>query len=565
MPTHRRGAALDLVFASPGPVQSVEVHDGATCHCVDRRICCPQVGSDHFALTVTLRFNVVSAVPSPNTTLQVRSWPTLLQSQFHEVQRWVQQVNEVNSIAHSLTKADARQQLDMLYSSFLDIIWKGDESLYKHRTDQPTRQQPDWWNDVCMDMLLARNSAWRERRRNPTPDTAAAFRRARNKFHRVVQLAKHNYWSSWLDYIDKCHSVCPRSAARAVRRRFRRNKARIAPRLCPNPTAPQNEQNACLAAWRSHFVRAGSQGVDTFNPRHFARIRRRIRRIREQHSVHINSGQPFTLLELEQALHHCSTSKAPGVDNIPYEALCVDLSWWRHAIRQFLDLCRSLCCIPSVWKHGIVVPLPKATASADRDGYRLITLTCCFAKILERLILNRIKPDVDPMFDESQAGFRFGSDVQVYGLLETLHIRRNATTFCAFLDIRKAFDVAWKDGALLRLHRAGVQDGLWHLIDDLISDRTASARIQSTMSDDWDVEHGIGQGAVLSGFLFNILINGLAAAIKRACHGATCTADNDSNNFTVQVLLYADDIVILSSCPHDLQRALDAADAWAKS
>ena len=125
---------------------------------------CPQLGSHHFALTVTLRFNVVSAVPSPNTTLQVRSWPTLLQSPFFEVQHWVQQVNEVNSIAHSFTKADARQQLDML-----------------HR-----RQQPDWWNDVCMDMLLARNFAWRERRRNPTPDTAAAFRRAKNKFAQLL-------------------------------------------------------------------------------------------------------------------------------------------------------------------------------------------------------------------------------------------------------------------------------------------------------------------------------------------------------------------------------------------
>ena len=112
---------LDLVFASPGLVQSVEVHDRATCHCVDHRICCPQLGTDHFALTVTLRFNVVSAVPSPNTTLQIRSWPTLLQAHFHEVQHWVQQVNEVNSIAHSFTKAE----LDMLYSSFLVIIWKG--------------------------------------------------------------------------------------------------------------------------------------------------------------------------------------------------------------------------------------------------------------------------------------------------------------------------------------------------------------------------------------------------------------------------------------------------------
>ena len=64
------------------------------------------------------------------------------------------------------------------------------------RTDQPKRQQPDWWNDVCMDMLFARNSAWRERRRNPTPDAAAAFRRARNKFHRVVQVKSSQVKSS---------------------------------------------------------------------------------------------------------------------------------------------------------------------------------------------------------------------------------------------------------------------------------------------------------------------------------------------------------------------------------
>ena len=116
----------------------------------------------------------------------------------------------------------------------------------------------------------------------------------------------------------------------------------------------------------------------SINQLHFARIKRRIRRIREQHFVHINSVLPFTLLELERALL--------GVDKTAYEAFCVHLPWWRHAILHF-HLCRSLCCIPSVWKHGLVVPLPEATASADRDGYRPITLTCRFEKILERLIL----------------------------------------------------------------------------------------------------------------------------------------------------------------------------------
>ena len=102
VPTHRRGAA----FASPNLVQSVEVHDGASCHCVDRRRCCSQVGSDHFALTVTLRCNVKSTVSPPRKTLQVRSWPELLQSQYHKIQHWVHL--EVINTATQLRRIDVR-------------------------------------------------------------------------------------------------------------------------------------------------------------------------------------------------------------------------------------------------------------------------------------------------------------------------------------------------------------------------------------------------------------------------------------------------------------------------
>ena len=86
--------------------------------------------------------------------------------------------------------------------------------------------------------------------------------------------------------------------------------------------------------------------------------------------------------------------------------------------------------------------------------------------------------------------------------METLRVTGSSTTFSSFLDIRKAFDVAWRDGALLRLFRTGVQGADCHQIDDLISDRTAAVRVASLLSDNWDVDDGIGQGTVLGGFLF---------------------------------------------------------------
>ena len=149
----------------------------------------------------------------------------------------------------------------------------------------------------------------------------------------------------------------------------------------------------------------------------------------------------------------------------------------------------------------------------------------------------------------------------MYTLREILQLRRGSRTYCAFLDIRKAFDAAWREGSLVRLWRAGLPPNLWHLVDDFISGRTASVRVASATSDQWDVENGLGQGAVLSGFLFNILINGLAAGIKRVCHGVRGGSCPDAPQ--LQILMYADDIVILSDDPADLQRALDAAAQWA--
>ena len=178
-----------------------------------------------------------------------------------------------------------------------------------------------------------------------------------------------------------------------------------------------------------------------------------------------NSRDCFPLSELQTVLAACASVKTPNVDNIPYEAFCVDLPW-------FLELCRVFPCVPALWKHGIVAPLAKCTNNSTRDDHRPITLTCCVAKIIEKILLNQIHALIDPSLDECQEGFRWGSDLQAYSLMETLRVTGSSTTFSSFLDIRKAFDVAWRDGALLRLFRAGVQGADCHLIDDLISDRT---------------------------------------------------------------------------------------------
>ena len=138
-------------------------------------------------------------------------------------------------------------------------------------------------------------------------------------------------------------------------------------------------------------------------------------------------------------------------------------------------------------------------------------------------------------------------------------MRQNYRTFCAFLDNRKAFDVAWRDGALLKGHRAGIPAESWHLVDDFVTNRSAAARAGSYFSETWAVETGVGQGAALSGFLF-ASIHQWPHSSYQACV-ARLACDPGCHAPRVQILMYADsdDVVILSESAAGLQRALDAA------
>ena len=339
------------------------------------------LASDPFAAEISIHKHLVQTVFTPSTAaMHVRDWAKLIHAQMQDVQRWSSHVQACMSDLARQTTADKRLVLDDLYDEFLEILWNADPKLYRC-SRAGTRKQPTSWSDACFDAMLARNAAWR--RRNCSAESLYAFHAARNRFHRIVHAVKIQYWSSWLHRVEHTQSACPRAAARMVRRRFRNNACRIAPRLSPDRMTHPSQQFECMRQWREHFRDAASLHFDAFDVRHFRRVNRRVDRIRAprgaQHpldpSIDDSSTVPFNLAELRSALQHCTLDKAPGCDKIPYRALCVDISWWQHAVLNFLELCRLYGCVTSIWKHGVVVPMAKNISATERNNYRPITLT----------------------------------------------------------------------------------------------------------------------------------------------------------------------------------------------
>ena len=58
------------------------------------------------------------------------------------------------------------------------------------------------------------------------------------------------------------------------------------------------------------------------------------------------------------------------------------------------------------WREGCILPFPKKGNLSLTKNYRGLTLTSIAAKIFNLMILNRIRPEIDPILRKNQNGLR---------------------------------------------------------------------------------------------------------------------------------------------------------------
>ena len=93
--------------------------------------------------------------------------------------------------------------VDQLYNELLSVL-----AWYSPRQRSSSRRpQPLWWTQKCFSACVAKNGAWRDFQRNPSPYLHALFRAARLASHRTVRSAQRSFWSQWqLRVISLSHS-----------------------------------------------------------------------------------------------------------------------------------------------------------------------------------------------------------------------------------------------------------------------------------------------------------------------------------------------------------------------
>ncbi|KAK1804745.1 hypothetical protein P4O66_003597 [Electrophorus voltai] len=105
--------------------------------------------------------------------------------------------------------------------------------------------------------------------------------------------------------------------------------------------------------------------------------------------------------------------------------------------------------VPSDWRKGVIVKLPKKGNTDDCNNWRGITLLLVPGKVFCSILLRSLQHAVDEILREEQAGFRAGRSCS-----EQIYTLRNFIEQCIeFIDFKKAFDSVHR-GSLWKILRA---------------------------------------------------------------------------------------------------------------
>ena len=137
------------------------------------------------------------------------------------------------------------------------------------------------------------------------------------------------------------------------------------------------------------------------------------------------------------------------------------------------------------------------------------------------------------------------------------HIQSREKLYCAFIDLKKAFDSISRVGLWYKLIHCGIDGKLFRVIRSLYDDVTLRVKYLTSLTDVFSCDIGLLQGEIMSPILFSLFLNDVEMQL----------ADIGNEGITLEqlsiyLLLFADDAVLFSETPEGLQKSLDIFETY---
>jgi len=252
----------------------------------------------------------------------------------------------------------------------------------------------------------------------------------------------------------------------------------------------------------------------------------------------------FSVVDIRWAMDKLKNA-APGPDHLTKETLIKFFDSNPRTFTKLVDDSLALPYLHTLWRHAIVILVPKKDGSK-----RPISITSAFAKLLEILWQREAITFTNShnLLQPFQIGFREGEGI--FGPLSAVDMflrkakQDKNQSVLVTLDLASAYCRVSRHLLLSKMTRSNTPPLLQNFTHCLLEGRSFKCRLGKCVGPTLPSNKGIPQGCISSPLLFNWFMSDFPAPQK-----------------PVELLIYADDILIMSAGPN-IKSALDSCQSF---
>ncbi|KAK3099269.1 hypothetical protein FSP39_001936 [Pinctada imbricata] len=475
-------------------------------------------------------------------------WTEEMKMKYKIAIQTTQFLEAVESLSTNVEKEDINTLISELSNLLVGILPRNNKSTEKKKR-KSKRQK--WYDQDCRDMKSSLYKLNRSLIKNPyDKEIREKFFHIRKSYKKLLRYKMKQYKNEIIEKIDTLKSSNAREFWKLVRE------------LKELDTEKKTKINSDIIPpekWFTHFENLLGSQVKSKDS--MENIEYEIEKLKNE--PYFNELD-FSIKESEikKAISNLKKGKACGLDNINNEMIKISQDVCLVTYQKIFNKILNTGIFPSKWSKGYITPIHKAGNASDPNNYRGIMINSCLSKVFTSIINDRLYNYLveNNIINDLQIGFMKNSQTTDHMLILKTLIDKYVTNgkqhlYLCFVDFKKAYDTVWRKGLLYKLLKAGIRGKTFNVIDSMYSKSECCIKLNGPRTDFIDNQVGVKQGEVLSPLLFNLFINDLVESID----------DNENtklNEKEVPCLLYADDLVLISTSEDDLQRKLNGLDRY---
>ena len=407
----------------------------------------------------------------------------------------------------------------------------------------PKKPMAPWFDTECIESRNLTIDALRNFRKRRSPDSKEQYTTYRRKYKSLIREKKRNHFIDVRDNLmNNLHD------SRVFWNTIKSSARRTTPRA-----------NISTGTWKCYFETM-FQSFETSVCEEIAS---------EESVTHDSLDARISKEEVIRSLSRLKASKAPGLDGLPGGCLKVAGEKIAPFLTKLFNKIYDTHSFPRSWSRSVILPLHKKGNVLNVDNYRGISLLCVMSKIFASILTSRLREwiELENKVCPEQAGFRTQHSTidHIYTLhamiLKHVYGNRRGKLYVTFIDYRKAFDSVNRSQLWEVLRSARLSTKFLKMLQAMYHKVQSCVRWGQEFSDFFNCPSGVKQGAVESPSIFSLYINAVADHVRRnGKHGVQMVPGMTE----LYLLLFADDVVLVSTTPVGLQNQLDSLQHMSK-